>query len=380
LRRAGADGRHPGVPIAPPAAEGSILTIPGETTWKTTRRIPRQSETGISVATSIWFWVGFNALVLVILALDLGVFHRKAHEVKLKEAAAWSAVWVTVALLFNLLIYWWAGPQAGLEFLTGYLVEKSLAVDNIFVIAMIFSYFAVPSIYQHRVLFWGILGALVMRGAFIGAGAYALERWHWVIYVFGGILLLTGIKMALRKDDEAFDPERNPVVKFARRFIPLTNRYDGQKFWTVENGKRVATPLFLVLLLVEVTDLVFAVDSIPAIFAITKDPFLVYTSNVFAILGLRSMYFLLAGIVHKFVYLKYGLSLVLVFVGAKMLLLDIYKVPTAVSLGVITALIGGSIVASLWADRRGTKVAAAPGPDGRDVGGGPGAAAAPTSA
>jgi tellurite resistance protein TerC len=333
------------------------------------------------VATSIWFWVGFNALVLLILALDLGVFHRKAHEVKLKEAAAWSAVWVAVALLFNLLIYWWAGPQAGLEFLTGYLVEKSLAVDNIFVIAMIFSYFAVPAIYQHRVLFWGILGALVMRGAFIAAGAYALERWHWVIYVFGGILLLTGIKMALRKDDEAFDPERNPVVKFARRFIPLTNRYDGQKFWTVENGKRVATPLFLVLLLVEVTDLVFAVDSIPAIFAITKDPFLVYTSNVFAILGLRSMYFLLAGIVHKFVYLKYGLSLVLVFVGAKMLLLDIYKVPTAVSLGVITTLIGGSILASLWADRRGggSGAGAAPGSGDREIGG-PGATASPTNA
>jgi len=329
------------------------------------------------VATSIWFWVGFNALVLVILALDLGVFHRRAHEVKLKEAAAWSAVWVTVALLFNLLIYWWAGPQAGLEFLTGYLVEKSLAVDNIFVIAMIFSYFAVPSIYQHRVLFWGILGALVMRGAFIAGGAYALERWHWVIYVFGGILLLTGIKMAVRKDDGGFDPERNPVVKIARRILPLTDRYDGQRFWTVENGKRVATPLFLVLLLVEVTDLVFAVDSIPAIFAITKDPFLVYTSNVFAILGLRSMYFLLAGIVHKFVYLKYGLSLVLVFVGAKMLLLDVVKVPTAVSLGVITLLIGGSIAASLRADRRGRKVGAAPGAGDRDIGG-PGAAAAPT--
>ncbi|HEY0024690.1 MAG TPA: TerC family protein [Longimicrobium sp.] len=313
------------------------------------------------MATSIWFWVGFNAFVLLMLALDLGVFHRRAHEVKLKEAAAWSAVWVTVAMLFNLAVYVYAGPQAGLEFLTGYLVEKSLAVDNIFVIALIFSYFAVPSIYQHRVLFWGILGALVMRGAFIGAGAYALERWHWVIYVFGGILLLTGIKMAVRRD-EAVDLENNVVVKTARRWLPLSARYDGQKFWTVENGKRVATPLFLVLLLVEFTDLVFAIDSIPAIFAITKDPFLVYTSNVFAILGLRSMYFLLAGVVHKFVYLKYGLSMVLVFVGGKMLLLDVVKVPTAVSLAVIATLIGGSIAASLWTARGRAAQGATPAP------------------
>ena len=316
------------------------------------------------MATSIWFWVGFNAFVLLMLALDLGVFHRRAHEVKLKEAAAWSTVWVTVAVLFNLAIYLYAGPQAGLEFLTGYLVEKSLAVDNIFVIAMIFSYFAVPSIYQHRVLFWGILGALVMRGAFIGAGAYALERWHWVIYVFGGILLLTGIKMAVR-NDEAVDLENNVVVKTARRWLPISARYDGQKFWTVENGKRVATPLFLVLLLVEVTDLVFAIDSIPAIFAITKDPFLVYTSNVFAILGLRSMYFLLAGVVHKFVYLKYGLSMVLVFVGGKMMLLDVVKVPTAVSLGVIATLIGGSIAASLWTARGRAAAAAVAAPASR---------------
>ncbi|HEX6909227.1 MAG TPA: TerC/Alx family metal homeostasis membrane protein, partial [Longimicrobium sp.] len=215
-----------------------------------------------------------------------------------------------------------------------------------FVIALIFSYFAVPAAYQHRVLFWGILGALVMRGAFIAAGSYLLQQWHWVIYVFGGILLLTGVKMALRKD-EAIDPEHNPVVRLARRWLPLTPRYDGQKFWTTENGRRVATPLFLVLLLVEFTDLVFAIDSIPAIFAITDDAFIVYTSNVMAILGLRSMYFLLAGIVHKFVYLKFGLSLVLVFVGAKMMLVDVFKVPTAVSLGVIATVIGGSIALSL---------------------------------
>ncbi|HEX6368713.1 MAG TPA: TerC family protein [Longimicrobium sp.] len=298
------------------------------------------------MADSIWLWVGFNALVLVMLALDLGVFHRKAHVVSLREASAWTAVWVSLALLFNAGIWYFAGPQPALQFLTGYLVEKSLAVDNIFVIALVFSYFAVPAAYQHRVLFWGILGALVMRGAFIAAGAYVLHQWHWVIYVFGGILLLTGIKLALRKD-EAIDPEHNPVVRLARRWLPLTQRYDGQRFWTMENGRRVATPLFLVLLLVEFTDLVFAIDSIPAIFAITTDPFIVYTSNVMAILGLRSMYFLLAGVVHKFVYLKFGLSLVLVFVGAKMMLIDVFKVPTAVSLAVIATVIGGSIALSL---------------------------------
>ncbi|WP_420126851.1 TerC family protein [Longimicrobium sp.] len=315
------------------------------------------------MADSIWLWVGFNAAVLIMLALDLGVFHRKAHAVSLREASAWTAVWVSLAMLFNAGIWYFAGRQPALEFLTGYLVEKSLAVDNIFVIALIFSYFAVPAAYQHRVLFWGILGALVMRGAFIAAGAYVLHQWHWVIYVFGGILLLTGIKMALRKD-EAIDPEHNPVVRLARRWLPLTQRYDGQRFWTVENGRRVATPLFLVLLLVEFTDLVFAIDSIPAIFAITDDAFIVYTSNVMAILGLRSMYFLLAGVVHKFVYLKFGLSLVLVFVGAKMMLIDFIKVPTTVSLAVIATVIGGSIALSLLRPPRG---GVAPPPLGQDA-------------
>ncbi|HEX6039460.1 TerC family protein [Longimicrobium sp.] len=315
------------------------------------------------MADSIWLWVGFNAAVLVMLALDLGVFHRKAHAVSMREAAGWTAVWVSLAMVFNAGIWYFAGPQPALEFLTGYLVEKSLAVDNIFVIALIFSYFSVPAMYQHRVLFWGILGALVMRGAFIAAGSYVLHQWHWVIYVFGGILLVTGIKMALRKD-EAIDPEHNPVVRLARRWLPLTHRYDGQKFWSVENGRRVATPLFLVLLLVEFTDLVFAIDSIPAIFAITDDPFLVYTSNVMAILGLRSMYFLLAGVVHKFVYLKFGLSLVLVFVGGKMMLVDFVKVPTLVSLGVIATVIGGSIALSLL---RPPKEGVPPPPLGQDA-------------
>jgi tellurite resistance protein TerC len=295
---------------------------------------------------NIWWWLGFNVFVLAMLALDLGVFHRKAHIVGLREAAVWSCVWVGLALVFNAGLWFYGGPKVGLEFLTGYLIEKSLSVDNIFVFVMLFTYFAVPAQYQHRVLFWGILGALVMRGTFIAAGSYLLQQFHWVIYVFGGILILTGIKMALR-GDAPMDPERNPVTRFARRFLPLTQQYHGQRFWVREAGRWVATPLFLVLLLVEFTDLVFAIDSIPAIFAVTQDPFIVYTSNVFAILGLRSLYFLLAGVVHRFVYLKYGLALVLVFVGVKMLLVDVYKIPVIVSLGFISVVLATSIVASL---------------------------------
>ena len=298
---------------------------------------------------SIWFWVAFNAFVLLMLALDLGVFHRKAHDVSLREASIWSTVWVVLALGFAGAVYAWWGPASALQFLTGYVIEKSLSVDNIFVFVMLFSYFAVPTPYQHRVLFWGILGALVMRGAFIGAGTYLLQQFHWVIYVFGAILLVTGIKLALRS--AAYDPADNPVLKLARRVLPLTPQLHGQRFWVKEGTRWVATPLFLVLLLVEATDVVFAIDSIPAIFAVTNEPFLVYTANVFAILGLRTMYFLLAGVVHRFVYLKYGLAAVLVFVGAKMILTDVYKVPIIVSLAVIAALIAGSIVASLAASR-----------------------------
>jgi tellurite resistance protein TerC len=296
---------------------------------------------------TIWFWLAFNAFILLMLALDLGVFHRRAHDVTLREAATWSVVWVTLALAFNAGIWWYWGAQPALEFLTGYLIEKSLSVDNIFVFVMLFTFFAVPSQYQHRVLFWGILGALVMRGAFIAAGAYMLEQFHWVIYVFGGILVLTGIKMARRV--EVFDPSTNPVLRLATRVLPLTTRYHGQKFWVKEAGRRVATPLFLVLLLVETADIVFAIDSIPAIFAVTQEPFLVYTANVFAILGLRSMYFLLAGVVHRFVYLKFGLAAVLVFVGVKMMLVDVVEVPVLVSLAIIFSLISMSIVASLRA-------------------------------
>lgn len=294
---------------------------------------------------TIWTWVAFNAFVLGMLAIDLGVFHRNAHEVTVREAGIWSAVWVALALAFNFGIYAMWGAEPALQFLAGYLIEKSLSVDNIFVFVMLFSYFAVPAKYQHRVLFWGILGALVMRGLFIAVGAYMLEQFHWVIYLFGAILVLTGIKMARRV--EAYDPSANPALALARRLLPLTDRYHGPRFWVKEGGKWVATPLFLVLLLVEVTDLVFAIDSIPAIFAVTKEPFLVYTANVFAILGLRSMYFLLAGIVHRFVYLNYGLAAVLVFVGIKMLLVDVFKIPVSVSLAVVAGLIGGAIILSL---------------------------------
>jgi len=299
----------------------------------------------------LWVWVAFNAFVLAMLALDLFVFHRKAHEVRLREAAAWSAFWIALSLVFNLGVYLVLGPETGLEFLTGYLIEKALSVDNIFVFVLIFSYFGVPAKYQHRVLFWGILGALLMRGAMIGAGAYLISRFHWVIYIFGAFLVVTGIRMAMQKE-HSIDPGANPVIRLVRRLLPVTNRYHGQKFLVRELGadgrlRVVATPLLVVLLLVETTDLIFAVDSIPAVFAVTRDPFIVYTSNVFAILGLRALYFLLAGVVHRFHFLKLGLSLVLVFVGSKMLASEWFKLPIGISLGVIAALLTGSVVASL---------------------------------
>jgi len=280
------------------------------------------------------------------LALDLGIFHRKAHVVHPKEAGIWVAIWVTLALLFAGGLFFWQGSDNALLFITGYVIEQSLSVDNIFVIVMIFSFFRIPDKYQHRVLFWGIVGALLMRGLFIGMGSILIQRFGWTLYIFGAFLIFTGIKMAVRRDEE-FDAEQNIVMRTARRFMRVTNEYDGQKFFTVQNGHRVATPLFLVLLMVEFTDLVFAVDSIPAIFAVTTDPFLVYTSNVFAILGLRSMYFLLAGIVNRFVYLKYGLAVILTFVGIKMVIVDFFHFPILVSLGVILLTLAASIVASL---------------------------------
>ena len=296
---------------------------------------------------SIWLWVGFNVFVLAMLALDLGVFHRKAHVVSFREAVAWTIAWVTLAMLFNFGIWHFMGPQKALEFTTGYVIEYSLSVDNIFVFAMLFSYFAVPATYQHRVLFWGILGALVMRAIMIVAGTVLITKFAWIIYVFGAFLILTGLKMIFKKEEE-MHPERNPVVRWFKRLMPVTSDYRGAKFFVRENGIRMATPLFVVLLLVEVSDVIFAVDSIPAIFAVTKDPFIVYTSNVFAILGLRSLYFALAGVLDKFHYLKIGLGVVLSFVGVKMLLGHTpWKIDTLLSLGVIVLILATSVVWSL---------------------------------
>jgi tellurite resistance protein TerC len=308
------------------------------------------------VATSLWFYIGFTAFVLAMLALDLGVFHRKAHVVTPKEAGMWVGIWMTLALLFAAGIYVWSGADNALLFLTGYLIEQSLSVDNIFVIVMIFSYFRVPKQYEHRVLFWGILGALVMRAIFIGFGSLLIQKVSWILYVFGAFLIFTGVRMAVKRENE-FD-EQNVILRLARRYLRVSNEYDGQRFFTVQNGKRLATPLLPVLLVVEVTDLIFAVDSIPAIFAVTTDAFLVYTSNIFAILGLRSMYFLLSGIVHRFVYLQYGLSVILVFVGLKMIAADFVHVPTPVSLGMIVLALGVSIAASLLRNPRTAKMIA----------------------
>ncbi|MBU0507235.1 TerC family protein [bacterium] len=292
-------------------------------------------------------WVIFNLFVVAMLALDLGVFHRKAHEVKMKEALLWSGFWILLSLLFNVFVYFWKGPGPALEFLTGYLIEKSLSVDNIFVFVMLFSYFRVPPQYQHRVLFWGILGALVLRGILIAVGAVLIANFEWVIYVFGAFLIYTGFKMAVQKE-HGVDPSHNPVVNWFRKFVPITKYYCGQRLVVGKMGKIVATPLMLVLVTVEFTDLVFALDSIPAIFAVTRDPFIVYTSNVFAILGLRALYFALAGVVHKFGYLKLGLGVVLTFVGVKMLLSHTrFEIATAWALVVVGIIITLSIVASL---------------------------------
>lgn len=306
--------------------------------------------------TAIWLWSGFGILIVSMLALDLGIFNRKAHEPTFKEAAIWSAVWVSLALGFNAVIYYFMGAQPAVEFLTGYLIEKALSVDNIFVFVMLFSVFAVPIKFQHRVLFWGIIGAFLMRGIMIALGAYLIEQFHWVIYLFGAILVFTGAKMALQNHNSTIDTKNNLIVRWFRKFMPVTDTYREDKFFVKEKslraedgGKAVwfATPLFLVLLLVEATDLIFAVDSIPAIFAVTRDPFLVFSSNVFAILGLRSMYFMLAGIVHRFHLLKFGLAFILVFVGAKMLFIDIYKIPVLLSLAVIAVTVAASVVLSL---------------------------------
>ncbi len=302
-------------------------------------------------------WIGFNLFVLAMLAIDLGVFNRKTHVVSTREASIWVTVWVTLALLFGGILYVLRGYQSALEYFTGYVIEYSLSMDNIFVFVLIFSYFAVPAAYQHRVLFWGILGALVMRGVMIVAGAALIKQFHWIIYIFGAFLIFTGIRMARHKDEEVH-PERNPLIRLVRRRLPVTENYEGSHFFVRRDGVLMATPLFIVLLMVESTDLIFAVDSIPAIFAVTTDPLIVYTSNVFAILGLRSLYFVLRGAVDKFHYLKPALAAVLTFVGLKMVLTDVYKVPIVASLLVIVSLLGIGIVASLIRTRRLDRAAA----------------------
>jgi len=296
--------------------------------------------------TPIIFWILFNAFVLLMLALDLGVFHRKTHEVSLKEALTWTFIWVSLALIFNAIIFYWKGRQQALEFFTGYLVEKALSIDNIFVFTMIFTYFQIPSKYQHKTLFWGILGALLMRVVFIFAGVALIEKFHFTIYIFGALLVYTGYKMFYHNNAK-IEPDKNPIIRFFKKVMPVTPNLQEDNFFVKLNGKRYATPLFLVLILIETTDLIFAVDSIPAILAITQDQFIVYTSNVFAILGLRSLYFAFAGVVHRFWLLSFGLAVVLVFVGIKMLLIDLYKIPIELSLIFIATIITGSIFLSL---------------------------------
>jgi len=299
-----------------------------------------------------WLWIGFNAFVLMMLALDLGVFHRKAHVITFRESITWTIVWVSLAMVFNLGIAHYMGPEKGLEFFTGYVIEKSLSVDNVFVFALLFSYFSVPLIHQHKVLFWGILGALVMRAIMIFIGAALIERFAWIIYVFGVFLIITGLKMIFKREEE-IHPERNPVVRWFKKLMPVTSDFRGSNFFVRENGVLMATPLIVVLILVEVSDLIFAVDSIPAIFAVTTDPFIVYTSNVFAILGLRSLYTALAGVMDKFHYLKIGLGIVLTFVGVKMLLGHTpYKIDTLVSLAVIGGVLATSVITSLLVPRK----------------------------
>ena len=298
----------------------------------------------------IWLWVAFNVFVLVMLALDLGVFHRTSHAVSLKEAFAWSAVWIALALVFNAGLYFWRGQEPALQFLTGYLIEKSLSVDNIFVFVLLFSAFGVPVAYQHRVLFWGVLGALLMRGILIAVGAVLLEDFHWILYLFGVFLIFTGIRMALHKETKVH-PERNRILKFMRRLVPVTAEYERDRFFVRRSGQFLVTPLLLVLVAVETTDLIFAADSIPAIFAVTTNPFLVYTSNVFAILGLRSLYFVFANFIDKFYYLRLGLAAILSYVGVKMIATDIYHIPSALSLVIIAGILAITIVASIMRAR-----------------------------
>jgi tellurite resistance protein TerC len=309
-------------------------------------------------------WLVLIGVIVVMLGLDLFVFHREAHDVSMREAAAFSVVWIALGLGFGALVAWWAGPQAGGEYLAGYLIEKSLSMDNVFVFAMIFGAFAVPARYQHRVLFWGVVGAIIFRAIFIAAGAALLDAVHWLIYGFGILLVLTGIRMA-RSKGHAIDPSRNRILRAFKRVVPMTDTYDGQRFITRRNGALIATPLLAVLVVVETSDIMFAIDSIPAIFAITTDPFIVMSSNAFAILGLRSLYFLLAGLLPRFTYLKVGLAALLVFAGAKILISEWWKMPVGLSIAVIVTILAVSIGASLWATRTRPDAALDPRPSQR---------------
>ena len=300
-----------------------------------------------AIGGSTWLWIGFSLFIFTMLSLDLGLFNRKAHTIKYREAWLWSGVWVTLAMIFAGIVFYYLGTQPGFEFLTGYIIELSLSVDNLFVFLLIFSYFKVPAKFQHRVLFWGVMGALFMRLTMIFVGAALINRFHWIIYIFGAFLVYTGIKM-FRQEEIDVQPEKNPLVRLVTRFFPISRHYEEEKFFTKANGKRTGTLLLLVLMVVEVTDLVFAVDSIPAIFAVTTNTFIVYTSNVFAILGLRSMYFLLAGVVEKFRYLRFGLAVVLSFIGLKMLVGVVgFHIPIKISLAFVAIVLVGSVVASL---------------------------------
>ena len=297
----------------------------------------------------VTLWFSFNLIIILLLLIDLGVQSRKPHVVSPKEAASWSTVWIAVALAFNALVYAWYGDERALEFLTGYLIEKSLSVDNMFIFVMIFSYFNIPAIWQPKVLKWGIVGALAMRAALIFVGAAALEAFHWIIYLFGAALIVTGVRMITQKETHV-EPEKNLAVRLFKRIMPVTEELRNEKFFVKENWITYATPLLIALVVVETTDLIFAIDSIPAIFAVTTDTFIVYTSNVFAILGLRALYFLLSGALRRFTYLKVGLAIILLFVGAKMLVSDLYQVPIALSLGVVLGTLAISIIAS-WASK-----------------------------
>jgi tellurite resistance protein TerC len=298
-------------------------------------------------AAAWWMWIAFGAVIAVMLALDLLVFHRRAHEVSAREATIWTIVWIAVSLLFNTGVYAAIGPRTGLEFLTGYIIEKALSVDNLFVFFVLFNYFAVPNYLQHRVLFWGILGAIVIRGLFIFVGTALISAFHWVIYLFGAFLIFTGFKI-LFGSDEKIEPDKNPALRVARRFLPLTRDYDGQHFVVRRDARWLATPLFLVLVVIEATDIVFAVDSIPAVLAVTTDPFIVLTSNIFAILGLRALYFLVAKIIDRFRYLKFGLGVVLAYVGVKMVIVDWLKIPVEISLMIVVGVLGLSALASAF--------------------------------